>query len=126
MAKVLMPMAQGFEEIEALTVVDILRRAEIEAFWPDFFPVRFAGAHKVSIVPDTTIDAVNAAAFDMIILPGGQPGTDNLNADPRIHKILTGFASGDKLIGAICAASIVLASTGLLHGAKSDLFPFIY
>src|ERR1035437_5106628 len=119
MAKVLMPMAQGFEEIEGLTVVDILRRADIEVVLAGLFPGPVAGAHLVSIVPDTTIDAVNAAAFDMIVLPGGQPGTDNLNADPRIHKILTDFAAEDKLIGAICAAPIVLAAAGLLNGIKA-------
>src|SRR6266567_1508138 len=85
MAKVLIPLAQGFEEIEALTVVDILRRAEIEVVLAGLMPGPVTGAHNVCVIPDTTIDAVNADAFDMIVLPGGQPGSNNLNANPRIH-----------------------------------------
>ncbi len=123
MAKVLMPLAQGFEEIEALTVVDILRRAEIEVVLAGLLPGPVAGAHNVCIIPDTTIDTVTAGVFDMIILPGGQPGTDNLNADPRIHALLNKFASGEKLIGAICAAPIVLAAAGLLRGKKATCYP---
>lgn len=123
MAKVLMPLAQGFEEIEALTVVDILRRAEIEVVLAGLHPGPIAGAHNVSIIPDMTIDTVNADSFDMIVLPGGQPGTDNLNADPRIHALLNEFAAQDKLIGAICAAPIVLAAAGLLDGRKVTSYP---
>ncbi len=123
MAKVLMPLAQGFEEIEALTVVDILRRAKIEVVMAGLLPGPVVGAHNISIVPDTTIDAINAGAFDMIVLPGGQPGTDNLNADPRIHALLNEFTSSKKLVGAICAAPIVLAAAGLLHGKKVTCYP---
>jgi 4-methyl-5(b-hydroxyethyl)-thiazole monophosphate biosynthesis len=123
MAKVLMPLALGFEEIEALTVVDILRRAEIEVILAGLLPGPVEGAHKIGIVPDTLIEAVNATAFDMIILPGGQPGTANLNADKRIHNLLNEFASRDKLIGAICAAPIVLAAAGLLNGRKVTCYP---
>jgi DJ-1 family protein len=123
MAKVLMPLAQGFEEIEALTVVDILRRAEIEIVIAGLKPGSVTGSHSITITPDSTIDAVNAADFDMIILPGGQPGSDNLNADPRIHELLTQFAAADKLIGAICAAPIVLAAAGLLSGKNATCYP---
>ena len=118
MAKVLIPVAEGFEEIEAVTIADILRRAEIEVVIAGLLPGTVVGAHKVSIVPDTTIDTVNGAAFDMIILPGGQPGTDNLNADPRIHVLIKEFADHNKMIGAICAAPIILATAGLLRGKK--------
>ncbi|MDD2541079.1 MAG: DJ-1/PfpI family protein [Desulfuromonadaceae bacterium] len=123
MAKVLMPVAEGFEEIEAFTIVDILRRAEIEVVLAGLLPGPVAGAHNVSIVPDTTIEMVNGAAFDMIILPGGQPGTDNLNADPRVHVLIKEFAANNKMIGAICAAPIILASAGLLRGKKVTCYP---
>ncbi|MDD2271620.1 MAG: DJ-1/PfpI family protein [Desulfuromonadaceae bacterium] len=123
MAKVFMALAPGFEEIETLTVVDILRRAEIEVVLGGLMPGPVAGAHNVSIIPDSTIDAVNVGAFDMLILPGGQPGTDNLNADQRIHKLLKEFAAKEKLIGAICAAPIVLAAAGLLNGKKVTCYP---
>jgi 4-methyl-5(b-hydroxyethyl)-thiazole monophosphate biosynthesis len=123
MARVLIPLAQGFEEIEALTVVDILRRADIEVVLAGLLPGPVASARNVCIIPDTTIDAVNADAFDMIILPGGQPGTSNLNADRRIHALLNEFAAREKLIGAICAATIVLAAAGLLRSTKVTCYP---
>lgn len=123
MAKVFMALAPGFEEIETVTVVDILRRAEIEVVLGGLMPGPVAGAHNVSIIPDSTIDAVNASAFDMFILPGGQPGTDNLNADQRVHKLLKEFAAKEKLIGAICAAPIVLAAAGLLKGKRTTCYP---
>lgn len=123
MAKVLMPLARGFEEIEALAVVDILRRAEIEVVIAALHPGPVEGARRVNVIPDTTIEAVNAGSFDMIILPGGQPGTDNLNADLRIHALLKEFDSGNKLIGAICAAPIILAAAGLLTGKRATSYP---
>ena len=97
MAKVIIPLATGFEEIETLTVVDVLRRAEIDVVLAGLLPGPVVGAHNVSIIPDTTIDTGNTGDFDMIILPGGQPGTDNLNADQRIHKLLKKFAAKEKL-----------------------------
>ncbi|MBW4055046.1 MAG: HD domain-containing protein [Proteobacteria bacterium] len=123
MAKVLMPVAEGFEEIEAFTIVDILRRAEIEVVLTGLLPGPVAGAHNISIVPDTTIEMVNGAAFDMIVLPGGQPGTDNLNADPRVHVLIKEFADHNKMICAICAAPIILATAGLLRGKKVTCYP---
>jgi 4-methyl-5(b-hydroxyethyl)-thiazole monophosphate biosynthesis len=123
MAQVLMPLAQGFEEIEAITVVDVLRRAGIEVVLAGLVEGPIVGAHNIAIIPDTTIDAVTAAAFDMIVLPGGQPGTDNLNADPRIHALLTDFAENHKLIAAICAAPVVLAAAGLLTGKHVTCYP---
>ncbi len=123
MAKVLMPIAQGFEEIEVIAVVDVLRRADIEVVIAGVISGPVESAHNVFIMPDTTIDAVDAGTFDMIVLPGGQPGTDNLNADPRIHALLAEFAVKEKLIGAICAAPIVLAAAGLLSGKKVTCYP---
>ncbi|MFZ4855405.1 MAG: DJ-1 family glyoxalase III [Desulfuromonadaceae bacterium] len=123
MPHVLMPLAPGFEEIEALAVVDILRRAEIEVVIAGLLPGPVTGSHNISVVPDTTIDTIDADLFDMIVLPGGQPGSDNLNADPRIHALLTAFSAHNKPIGAICAAPIVLAAAGLLTGKKTTCYP---
>ncbi|MDO9307844.1 MAG: DJ-1/PfpI family protein, partial [Deltaproteobacteria bacterium] len=80
MSKVLIPLADGFEEIEALAVVDILRRAEIEVVLAGLHEGAVRSARNINIIPDATLDSINSAAFDMIILPGGQPGTDNLNS----------------------------------------------
>jgi 4-methyl-5(b-hydroxyethyl)-thiazole monophosphate biosynthesis len=123
MAKVLIPLASGFEEIEALAVTDILRRAEIEVVLAGLHAGPVVSARNVSITPDTTIDSVIIDSFDMIILPGGQPGTDNLNADPRIHVLLNEFSAKGKLVSAICAAPIVLAAAGLLKGANVTCYP---
>ncbi len=123
MPKVLIPLAHGFEEIEAITVIDILRRAEIDVVLAGLQPGPVTGAHNISVIPETTIDTVNADSFDMIVLPGGQPGSDNLNADPRIHALLKEFSARDKLIGAICAAPIVLAAASLLRGKRVTCYP---
>lgn len=123
MSKVLIPLATGFEEIEALTIVDILRRANMEVVVAGLQSGPVIGAHNISIVPDASLDDIDAGAFDMIVLPGGQPGANNLNADQRIHALLKEFAAKEKLIGAICAAPIVLAAAGLLDGKKATCYP---
>ncbi|HIJ86684.1 MAG TPA: DJ-1/PfpI family protein [Desulfuromonadales bacterium] len=123
MPRVIMPLAPGFEEIEALAVVDILRRAGIEVVIAGLLPGPVTGTHAITVVPDTTIDAIHADSFDLIVLPGGQPGTDNLNADPRIQALLLEFSAQNKPTGAICAAPIVLAAAGLLNGKKVTCYP---
>ena len=123
MPRVLMPLAEGFEEIEALAIVDVLRRAEIEVVVAGLQPGPVTSVRKISLLPDTTIDTVSSDGFDMIILPGGQPGTDNLNNDPRIHRLLADFNSAGKLIGAICAAPIILGAAGLLAGRRATSYP---
>jgi DJ-1 family protein len=123
MPRVLVPLADGFEEIEALAIVDVLRRAEIEVVVAGLQPGPVTSVRKITLLPDTTIDAVSSDGFDMIILPGGQPGADNLNNDPRIHRLLTDFHSAGKLIGAICAAPIILGAAGLLSGRRATSYP---
>jgi DJ-1 family protein len=123
MPKVLLPLAEGFEEIEALAVVDVLRRAGIEVVLAALQPGPVTSVRKITVLPDTTIDAVSSDGFDMIILPGGQPGTDNLNNDPRTHRLLADFQAAGKLIGAICAAPIILAAAGLLSGRRATSNP---
>ena len=123
MSKVLVPLAQGCEEIEAVTVIDILRRAGITVVCAglDDQPVR--ASRGVMLVPDTTLDAALQHSFDMIVLPGGQPGTNNLKADPRIIALLQKMAPQGKYIAAICAAPSVLAGAGLLEGKQATSFP---
>jgi 4-methyl-5(b-hydroxyethyl)-thiazole monophosphate biosynthesis len=123
MPKVLVPLAEGFEEIEALGVVDVLRRADIEVVIAGLLPGPIKSSRRISVNPDTTIDSASADEFDMIILPGGQPGTDNLNADSRIHTLLADFSGQGKLIGAICAAPSILAGVGLLKGKQATSHP---
>src|ERR1035437_2977488 len=123
MPKVLVPLAQGCEEIEAVTVIDILRRAGIEVISAglDAQPVR--ASRGVMLLPDTTLDAALQQEFDMIVLPGGQPGTNNLKADTRIINLLKRMSTQGKYVTAICAAPSVLAVARLLDGKQATSFP---
>lgn len=123
MAKVLIPLADGFEEIEALSIVDILRRASIDVVLAGLKEGPVVSARGVKVIPDTTIDKVKPDEFDMIVLPGGQPGTDNLNADERVKGLVRDFYQRGKLTGAICAAPYVLASAGVLQGKRATSYP---
>ena len=123
MKSVLIPLAQGCEEIEAVTVIDILRRAGIEVVSAglDAQPVR--ASRGVMLQPDTTLDAALGRDYDMIVLPGGQPGTNNLRADARIVDLVRRMAQQGKYVAAICAAPSVLAAAGLLDGKRATSFP---
>ncbi|MCX7759675.1 MAG: DJ-1/PfpI family protein [Hydrogenothermaceae bacterium] len=123
MVRVVVPLADGFEEIEALSIVDILRRANIEVVMAGLHDGYITSARGVKVIPDTTIDTIKADDFDMIVLPGGQPGTDNLNADERVRKLIVDFYNKGKLTGAICAAPYVLANAGVLSGKKATSYP---
>ncbi|WP_300496494.1 DJ-1 family glyoxalase III [uncultured Methylophaga sp.] len=117
MATVLIPLAEGCEEIEAVTVIDVLRRAEIQVVTASLTDdLHITASRGVRLVADATLDAVIDDEFDMVVLPGGQPGTNNLNADQRIHALIKQVNQADKWLGAICAAPMVLAHGGLLEG----------
>ena len=123
MACVLMPLAQGCEELEAVTVIDLLRRAKIEVVIAglDDGPVR--GSRGTVLVPDTVLDAVMEQEFDMIVLPGGLPGADNLDQDARVHRLLQRHQTEQRYAAAICAAPKVLANAGLLDGKSATSYP---
>lgn len=123
MSKVAVLLADGFEEVEAMAIVDVLRRAEIDVVIAGLHAGVVESARKVKVVPDTTIDAIRAEDFDMIVLPGGQPGSDNLNADERVKTLVREFCSRGKLAGAICAAPYVLAAAGVLEGKRVTAYP---
>ena len=114
MKKVLVPLAPGFEEIEAITVVDILRRAGVEVIVAGTQSGPIEASRKTKHLADCTLDEVRAEDFDMIILPGGQPGTTNLRKDSRIQKIVQTLASKNRYVAAICAAPVALSAFGLL------------
>jgi len=123
MPSVLVPLAQGCEEIEAITVIDILRRAGITVVSAglDAQPVR--ASRGTVLIPDTTLETALEQSYDMVVLPGGQPGSDNLKADARILALLSKMARQDKYIAAICAAPSILATAGLLDGKHATSFP---
>jgi 4-methyl-5(b-hydroxyethyl)-thiazole monophosphate biosynthesis len=123
MPTVLVPLAQGCEELEAVTVIDLLRRANITVVTAglDEQPVR--ASRGVVFIPDTTLDQALRQSFDMIVLPGGLPGADHLNHDPRIHQLLKEMHAQGKFTAAICAAPKVLASAGLLANKSATYYP---
>lgn len=123
MKTVLVPLAQGSEDLEAVTILNILRRAGIEAVSAslDGQPVR--GSRGTVIVPDTSLDEALKRDFDMVVLPGGQPGTNNLKADARIVRLVQRMAAADRYVCAICAAPSVLAAAGVLDGRHATSFP---
>lgn len=123
MANVLIPLAQGCEELEAVTVIDLLRRAGIEVTTVGLDDQPVKASRGTVLMPDTTLDAVLDQNFDMIVLPGGLPGADHLNNDPRIHTLLMQMTEAGKYTAAICAAPKVLASAGLLNGKHATSFP---
>ena len=123
MAEVLIPLADGYEEIEAITLIDILRRADIQVTTASLSDSKeIHGAHGVDIIADTTLDEVKEQSFDMVVLPGGQPGSDNLNADPRIHEILRRHRA-TQWVGAICAAPKVLVDAGVVEQLTITAYP---
>ncbi|WP_265823771.1 DJ-1 family glyoxalase III [Geovibrio ferrireducens] len=123
MAKIALILADGFEEIEALGTADILRRAKADVFIAGLREGAVSSSRGVRVLPDGLIDSVNADDFDAIVLPGGQPGADNLNADRRVIDLLYSFNEKGKLICAICAAPYILAEKGFLKGKKATCFP---
>jgi len=123
MARVLIPLAEGCEELEAVTLIDLLRRAGIEVVSAGLREGLVKCSRGTLLMPDTVLDAVLGDAFDMIVLPGGLPGADHLNDDPRIHKLLRDMADNGRYTAAICAAPKVLASAGLLDGRSATAYP---
>lgn len=123
MSRVLMPLAEGFEEIEAVTVVDLLRRAGIEVHTAALGRREVTGSHGITVVADIGLDDAVAADYDMIVLPGGMPGADHLRRDPRVVALLQRFARAGRYTAAICAAPGVLAHAGLLEGRAATSYP---
>jgi protein deglycase len=125
MKKVLVPLAPGFEEIEAITVIDILRRAGVTVVTAGTQPGPITASRQTKHLPDCTLDDVHAEEFDMLVLPGGQPGATNLRNDPRIRKIIRYLQAGNNPIAAICAAPTVLAACGEVANRTMTCHPTV-
>jgi protein deglycase len=123
MSLVLVPLAQGTEELEAVTIIDLLRRADIEVITAGLEAGPVTASRDTVLIPDTTLDQVLDKDFDMIVLPGGLPGATNLQQDSRVLKLVKNMAARGKYIAAICAAPKVLSTAGLLQGKRATCFP---
>jgi protein deglycase len=123
MPRVLIPLAEGFEELEAVTVIDLLRRAEIEVITAGLEPGPVTGSRGTVIVPDSDLEAERTAVFDMVVLPGGMPGAKHLEQDPRVQHLLRQQAAEGRFTAAICAAPAILARSGLLDGRAATGYP---
>lgn len=117
-------LAEGFEEIEAVTIIDVLRRAGFDVNVVSVTnELTVNGAHNIPVVADTLFENIDYEYIDMIILPGGMPGAKNLGQHKGLVKAITDFYKKDKFVGAICAAPMVLGQLGLLRGKKATCYP---
>ena len=123
MAKVAIILAEGFEEVEAIAPIDVLRRAGVEVIIAGLTPEPVASARNVKIVPDTTVDNLKPEELDMVILPVGAGGVERLKQDPRVERLIKAMQEKKKLIGAICAAPTALAKFGVLEGKRATVYP---
>ncbi|MDY3249620.1 MAG: DJ-1 family glyoxalase III [Candidatus Choladocola sp.] len=124
MGKVYVFLADGFEEIEGLTVVDILRRAGIDTVTVSISNKKeVTGSHKIELKADALFDEVNKEEAVMYVLPGGMPGTNYLAAHDGLRELLTEAEADGKKVAAICAAPSVLGGLGLLKGKKAICYP---
>jgi protein deglycase len=123
MPRVLVPLAEGCEELEAVTIIDLLRRAGIEVVTAGLKPGIVRASRGTQLMPDMTLDAALQEQYDMVVLPGGMPGAKHLKEDARVLALLKEMAGEGKYTAAICAAPTVLAEAGLLKGKKATSYP---
>ena len=124
MSKACIFLADGFEEIEGLTVVDILRRAGVEIHMVSITgETKVTGSHGIEIKCDTCIGQENFSETELFVLPGGMPGTKNLEACKALTDQLKRFYESGRLIGAICAAPQIFGHLGFLKNRKACIYP---
>lgn len=121
----LVPLAPGFEEIEAVTIVDVLRRAGVRVVTASLGDLQVEGSHGIAVRADGSLDAVLSTneRFDAVVLPGGMPGAARLRDDPRVRTLLASAAARGAVTAAICAAPIALEAAGLLAGKRVTAYP---
>lgn len=122
----LIPLAPGFEEIEAVILIDVLRRAGVDVTVAGTVPGVIEASRGVRIEPDTTLDEVDPAGFDLVVLPGGLPGTLALRSDPRILALLRNHHATGRLTAAVCAAPTVLAAAGIAASHRVTAHPSVW
>ena len=124
MSQITIYLAEGFEEIEAVTIIDVLRRAGLNAVTVSITGGYFVnGAHNIQIKTDLLFEEVDFDKCKMIVLPGGMPGARNLNEHEGLKARIMEFHENDKLLGAICAAPLVFGNLGILMGKRAVCYP---
>ncbi len=123
MTRVLVPLAQGCEELEAITITDLMVRAGIEVITAGLDDSPVTASRGTVIIPKTSIDKVVSEKFDMIVLPGGLPGADHLRDNIQVQQLIKQHAENGSYIGAICAAPKALAQAGLLENKIATSYP---
>lgn len=123
MVRVLVPLAEGCEELEAVTIIDLLRRAGIDVVAAGLKPGMVKASRGTQLMPDTTLDVALQDEYDMVVLPGGMPGAQHLKDDVRIIALVRKMAATGRYTAAICAAPTVLAEAGVLAGKTATGYP---
>ncbi len=129
MEKVLLFLAEGFEEVEAVTPVDFLRRAGIDVTIAGIGGLEITGAHGIKITADVELKQIEDGVispddYDGIILPGGMPGAENIASEKKVINLIESFNNEGKVIAAICASpGVILPKTGVLDGRKATAYP---
>lgn len=123
--KILVPLAEGFEEIEAVTIIDVLRRAELDVTVAGLKGREVRGSHAIALVADAELGDLDFDSFDVLVLPGGMPGTRNLAADERILGLVRHLHERGKRTAAICAAPLVLHAAGVIRGIEVTSHPSV-
>jgi 4-methyl-5(b-hydroxyethyl)-thiazole monophosphate biosynthesis len=125
---VLLPLVEGFEEIEAISIIDILRRAQLQVTVAGIGSSRITGSHQITVETDTTLEDLWSRGiqtlvegYQALVLPGG-PGTRSLQADQRISQLVQAFFQAERGVGALCAAPMVLAQAGILAEKKATSY----
>ncbi len=122
--KIAVHLAEGFEEIEAISIIDVLRRADIEVVVVSVTgKLEVAGAHQLKVLADKMFEEVNYNDVFMIVLPGGMPGASNLNAHAGLTAQISHFNAETKPLAAICAAPLVYGNLGILKGKQAVCYP---
>jgi 4-methyl-5(b-hydroxyethyl)-thiazole monophosphate biosynthesis len=120
---VLVPLAEGFEEIEAMTVVDVLRRAGIKVITSGLPGTIVQGSRNVKVIADTKLEDVVEKDYDALVLVGGSPGYTNLSKSKKVMKIIGEYHRDGKIVAAICGAPTVLAEAGILTNIRATVYP---
>ena len=116
-------LADGFEEVEAVEPIDIMRRAGLDVRTVALSDVPVKGAHGIDVIADIVIVEVDKSDIEAIVLPGGGRGHENLDASPSVHALINTAIAEDKYVCAICASPTILGKKQLLHGRRATCFP---